>query len=144
MHIAGMSLSNTISAPDDLGVQRSRKAVDDWVQKADLQLDGGEAPNQAVPDESVIRIKDQRYWLYAAINPDTNEFLHIRLFATYTTALTKVFLGEFREKHAVNDDVFLVDDADWVKTALQEQGPDFRHELHGNRNSIERVFRKEK
>jgi putative transposase len=44
MHVAGLSLSNTISILDNLGVQRSRKAVHDWVRKADLQPDGGESP----------------------------------------------------------------------------------------------------
>ncbi|SDK11179.1 Transposase (or an inactivated derivative) [Halovenus aranensis] len=139
MHVAGLSLSNTISALDNLGVQRSRKAVHDWVQKADLQPDGGAAPNQVALDESVIRINDQQYWLYAAVDPETNIFLHIRLFSTYTTGLTEIFLHELREKHDV-DAVFLVDDADWLQTALQRHGLDFRYELHGNRNSIERVF----
>ena len=31
MHMAGLSLSNTISILDDLGIQRSREAVHDWV-----------------------------------------------------------------------------------------------------------------
>ena len=74
MHMAGLSLSNTISVLDKLGVQRSRKAVHDWVQKADLQPDGGETPNKVALEESVIRINDQQYWLYAAVDPDTNNF----------------------------------------------------------------------
>jgi len=61
MHVAELSLSNTIPILDRLGVQRSRKAVHDWVQKADLQSDGGEDPNQIALDESVIRINDQQY-----------------------------------------------------------------------------------
>ncbi|GAB7011178.1 hypothetical protein JCM31271_31210 [Halorubrum trueperi] len=36
-HVAGLSLSNTVSLLESLGVERSRKAVHDWVQKADLQ-----------------------------------------------------------------------------------------------------------
>ena len=31
MHLAGLSLSNTTSVLEELGVQRSRKAVHDWV-----------------------------------------------------------------------------------------------------------------
>jgi len=54
--------------------------------------------------------------------------------------LTEIFLGELREKHDVDDAIFLVDDADWLKTSLQRHGLDFRYELHGNRNSVERVF----
>jgi len=144
MHVAGLSLSNTVSILDELGVQRSRKAVHDWVQKAELQPDGGESPNQVALDESMIRINDQQYWLYAAVDPETKTFLHIRLFSTYTTGLTEIFLRELREKHNVDDAVFLVDDADWLQTALQRHGLDFRYERHGNRNSVERVFREVK
>jgi len=60
MHVAGLSLSNTISIINNLGIQRSRKAVHDWVQKADLQPDSGEAPSQVALDESVIRINGQQ------------------------------------------------------------------------------------
>jgi len=54
MHVAVLSLSNTISILDNLGVQRSRKAVHDWVQKADLQPVSGKSPNQIAVDETVI------------------------------------------------------------------------------------------
>jgi transposase-like protein len=141
MHVARLSLSNTVLILDELGVERSRKAIHDWVQKADLQPDTGASPNQVALDESVIRINDQQYWLYAAVDPETNIFLHIRLFSTYTTALTEIFLRELRRKCDVDDAVFLVDDADWLQTALQRHGLDFRYERHGNRNSVERVFR---
>jgi putative transposase len=63
IHLAGLSLSNTVSVLDELGVKRSRKAVHDWIQKAELQPDGGKAPNQVALAESVIRINDQQYWL---------------------------------------------------------------------------------
>jgi len=144
MHVAGLSLSNTISVLDNLGVQHSRKAVHDWVQKAYLHPDRGENLNQVALDESVIRINDQQYWLYITVDPDTNKFLHIRLFTTYATALTEIFPGELREKHDVDDAVFLVDDADWLRTALQRHGLDFRYEKCGNRNSVKRVFQEVK
>jgi len=80
MHVAGLSLSNTISILEMLGVERSRTAVHNWVHKADLQPDGGASPNHVALDETVIRIDDQQYWLYAAIDPETNTFLHILLY----------------------------------------------------------------
>ena len=61
MHLAELSLSNTISVLERLGVKRSRKAVHDWVQKADLQPTSGKTPNQVAVDETVIRIDDQQY-----------------------------------------------------------------------------------
>jgi len=38
LHLAGLSLSNTIRELKNFGVKRSRKAVHDWVQEADLQV----------------------------------------------------------------------------------------------------------
>lgn len=58
--------------------------------------------------------------------------------------LTPTLGAQYREKYDVDDAVFLVDDADWLKTALQRHGLNFRYELHGNRNSVERVFREVK
>jgi putative transposase len=144
MHVAGLSLSNTISILDNLGVQRSRKAVHDWVQKADLQPVSGKSPNQIAVDETVIRINDQQFWLYAAANPETNEILHLRLFSTTTTALTEIFLKELRQKHDVETAVFLVDGAKHLQAALQRAGLRFQTERHGNRNAIERIFREVK
>ena len=54
IHLAGLSLSNTISALDSLGVKWSRKAVHDRVQKADLQPTSGKTPTRVAVDETVI------------------------------------------------------------------------------------------
>ena len=37
LHLSGSLLSNIILELEKFGVERSRKAVQDWVQKADLQ-----------------------------------------------------------------------------------------------------------
>ncbi|MDT3434239.1 IS6 family transposase [Haloarcula sp. 1CSR25-25] len=140
-HVAGLSLSNTVELLDSLGVQRSRKAVHDWVQKADLQPESGKSPNQVALDETVIRINDQQFWLYAAADPQSNELLHVRLFATTTTTLTELFLRELRQKHDVETAVFLVDGAQHLQIALQRAGLRFQMCRHGNRNAVERIFR---
>ena len=67
--VAGLSLSNTVDLLDALGVHRSRKAVHDWVQKAEIQPELGRPPNQIALDETVIRINDQQFWLYTAADP---------------------------------------------------------------------------
>ena len=140
-HLAGLSLSNTVDLLEALGVQRSRKAIHDWVQKADLQPDSGRSPNQVALDETVIRINDQQFWLYAAGDPATNELLHVRLSSTTTTALTEIFLRELQQKHDVDTAVFLVDGAQHLQTALQRSGLRFQISRHGNRNAVERIFR---
>jgi len=121
-HVAGLSLSNTVELLDCLGVQRSRKAIHDWAQKADLQPESGKSPNQIALDETVIRINDQQFWLYAAADPPSNELLYVRLFATTTTTLTEIFLRELRQKHDVETAAFLVDGAQPLQTALQRAG----------------------
>ena len=141
LHLAGLSLSNTVSELDTFDVERSRKAVHDWVQKADLRPADDAAPDQIALDETAIRINGQQYWLYAAVDPDTNRFLHIRLFSTTTTALTQRFLRELREKHDVSDAVFLVDYATHLEAALQRAGLRFQTVRRGNRNAVERLFR---
>ncbi|WP_058991642.1 IS6 family transposase [Haloarcula sp. CBA1127] len=139
-HVAGLSLPNTVKSLEDLGVQHSRKAINDWVQKADLQPELGKSPNQIALDETVIRINDQQFWLYAA-DPQSNELLHVRLFATTTTTLTEISLRELRQKHNVETAVFLVDGAQHLQTALQRAGLRFRMCRHRNRNAIEWIFR---
>ncbi|ELY97811.1 transposase [Natrialba aegyptia DSM 13077] len=52
------------------------------------------------------------------------------------------FLRELREKHDVDEAVFLVDRAHHLATALQRAGLRFRLERHGNRNTVERILGK--
>ena len=140
-HLAGLSLSNTVMLLDDLGVERSRVAVHNWVQKADLQPAGGQDPDRVAVDQKAIRINDQQYWLYAAVDPDTNRILHSRLFPTYTIPIAREFLTELAEKHDIADAVFLVDDANDLIGALRRENYSYRVQIHGDRNAVERVFR---
>jgi transposase-like protein len=144
LHLAGLSLSNTISILDTLGVDRCRSTVHNWVQKADLQPTDGADPDHVAVDETVIQLNDERYWLYAAVDPATNRLLHVRLFPTRTLALTEMFLAELREKHLVDDATFLVDGAPWLQAACHRHGLRFQHVTHGNRNAVERIFREVK
>ena len=89
----------------------------------------------------MIRLNDEQYWLYAAVDPETNELLHMKLEPTTTKVLAHSFLTELSEKHDVSDAVFLVDGSHSLQDACQRHGFDFRCEKHGNRNAVERVFR---
>jgi transposase-like protein len=72
-------------------------------------------------NEIVIQVDDQRFWLYPAIDPETNAFPHVRLFPTRTTVLTNLILREHREKHDVKDSHILIDGTPWLKAALFEE-----------------------
>ena len=86
-------------------------------------------------------MNDERRWLYAAVNPETNEFLYVRLFPTRTTQLTVLFLRELQQHVPVTQATILVDDAHHLKAALSRLGLRFQMRRYGNRNAVERVFR---
>lgn len=140
-HLAGLSLSNTVILLDDFGIKRSRTAIHNWVQKAELELESGLSPDHVAVDQTAIRVNDEQYWLYAAVDPETNQFLHVRLFPTYTIPIGKEFLAELLEKHDVAEAVFLIDDARDLEGALRRTGLAYRVEIHGQRTLIERLFR---
>ena len=55
-----------------------------------------------------------------------------------------MYLFELREKHQVDDAVFLVDGVPWLQAACHRHRLRFQHVTHGNRNAVERVFREVK
>ncbi|MFC7043028.1 IS6 family transposase [Halonotius sp. GCM10025705] len=140
-HLAGLSLSNTVYILEVFGVERARCTVHNWVHKADLQPESGRCPDHVAVDETVIQLNDEQYWLYAAVDPETNELLHTKLESTTTKVLAHSFLAELSEKHDVSDAVFLIDGSHSLQAACQRHGFDFRHEKHENWNAVERVFR---
>ena len=72
LHLALLSLSNTVSILDIFGVKRARSTVHNWVHEADLQPQDGQRPDHVAVDETVIRLNDEQYWLYTAVDPETN------------------------------------------------------------------------
>ena len=48
---------------------------------------------------------------------------------------------ELIERHQLEDTEFLVDGAPWLHAALTHYGYEFRHETHGRKNAIERIFK---
>jgi len=141
LHLAGLSLSNTVSILELFGVNRARSTVHSWVHKADLQPESGQNPDHVAVDETVIRLNDEQYWLYAAVDPDTNELLYTTLEPTTNSVLAQAFFTELHEKYDVEDAVVLIDGSHSLKDACRRHSLDFRYEKHGNRNSVERVFR---
>lgn len=140
LHLGGLSLADTVAVLDSFGVSRARSTVHNWVQKADLEPRGGRDPAKIALDETVVKVNNDRYWLVAAVNPETNVILHVQLYPSRNTALTKMFLRELQEKHAIDDAEFFVDGAPWLHAGLFELGMHFRHETFGERNPVERVF----
>jgi len=144
LHLAGISLSNTVSVLEIFGVERARSTVHNWVHKAELQPESDQNPDHVAVDETVIQLNGEQYWLYAAVDPQTNELLYTKLEPTTNKVIAHGFFAELREKHDVDDAVFLIDGSHSLKDACRRHSLDFRYEKHGNRNSVERVFREVK
>jgi putative transposase len=85
-------------------------------------------------------VNGERRWLYTAVDPETNKFLHVRLFPTRTTQLTVLFLRELQQIVPVTQATILVDNAHHLKAALSRLGLRFQIRRRGNRNAAERVF----
>jgi transposase-like protein len=94
LHLGGLSLSNTISVLDSFGFTRARSTVHNWVQKADLEPAAGRDPDMIALDETVVKVEGERFWVYSAVDADTNGILHLKLYPTRNLALTKMFLRE--------------------------------------------------
>ena len=139
-HLAGMSTRDASQFLEELGVNRSHVAIHNWVHKADLQPVSTVTADQLAVDEKVIRINGNDYWLYGAVDPETNEILHFRLFPVTTKQTTRWFLTELHRRYQLDGVEFLVDDADYLVNVLDEDGYRFQMIPHGNRNAIERVF----
>ena len=144
LHLAGLSLSNTKQIVETLGVERSRTAVHNWVKKADRTPAVDETPRETALDETVIGVDGHRQWLFAAVDPATNDILHARLFQARTTERTLLFLRELDAAYALDQGTFLIDSAQSLRSALARLGLRFQTLRHGNRNSAERVFREVK
>ena len=140
LHLDGLSLPNTRQALERVGVECSRTAIHTRVQQAELQPNNTASPDQIAVDETAICANGQPHWLFAAVELETNRFLHVRLLQTRTTQLTVLFLRKLREKQQVPEITFLVDGAHHLKAALGRLGLRFRVSHHGNGNSVKRVF----
>ena len=60
LHLAGLSLWDTVSILERMGVNRHRTTVHRWVQKADLQPADGVNPDHVALDETVIQLNSER------------------------------------------------------------------------------------
>jgi len=86
------------------------------------QTEYGRCPDHIAIDETVIQLNDEQYWLYAAVDPKTNELLHTKLESTTTKVLVHSFLTELSEKHDVSDAVFLVDSSHSLQAGVNATG----------------------
>ncbi len=56
----------------------------------------------------MIQLRPEHYWLYAAVDPETNEFTHTRLFTSRNEGVISISLSGLTEKYDIKNTVFLV------------------------------------
>ncbi|WP_241658400.1 hypothetical protein [Halorubrum sp. BOL3-1] len=88
----------------------------------------------------MIRLHGQKFWLYGAVDPYTNEILNLSPYPTATKQTTRWFLTDLHRRYQLNDVEFLVDDADYLGPVLAEDDYRFRVIRHEDRNATERIF----
>jgi hypothetical protein len=125
-HLTGMSLREVSKFLEQYGIKRSHVAIHNWVNKADLQPISTVSEDQLAVDEKMSRLHGQQFWLYGAVDPQTNEILHISLYPTANKQTTRWFLTELHRRYQLDDVEFLVDDADYLGPVLAEDGYRFQ------------------
>jgi putative transposase len=95
-------------------------------------LDSDTEPNHIAVDETVIQLDDERWWLYAAVDPTTNDFIHVRLFSTRITQVTGLSQREFLRRQSLDDAMILVDNAQHLTAALSGLSLRFQTCRHRN------------
>lgn len=81
----------------EIGVDQTQSMIHNWIQKAELQPTNGIQPDHVSIDETVIHLNDQRYWLDAAINPETGKYECTALFDTNHSVYYEVSERTYRE-----------------------------------------------
>lgn len=79
------------------------------MQKADYSRDGGRSLNHVAVNETVMRLDRHHYWLFAAVDPGSNEFLYVKLFPARNRVTTTQFFRELQDGPDPVDAMFVVD-----------------------------------
>jgi transposase-like protein len=127
LHLAELLLSNTVPILDVFGAGQVRSPYT-WFHKADLQPEEGRDPDHDAVYETVIRLNCEQCWLYAAVDPKISELLHTKLETTTNKVISHSFFVELREKHDVNNAVFLIDGSLSLKNTCSRHCLDLRYE----------------
>jgi putative transposase len=122
----------------------SRESVRIWVHRfSSLFRPSRRVRRLVAVDETVLKVKGQICYLWAAIDVDTNEIL--ALYASRGRGIPSAI--EFLRKvldSCEGKPVIVVDRGPWYRWALDRLGITYFHETFGNRNRIERLFREMK
>ena len=72
-------------------------------------------------DETCVKVNGLEYWVYAALDVDGNEILSMRVYPSRNVLAAEQFIREVL-KYCDGKPTFIVDNAPWLKQALEELG----------------------
>jgi putative transposase len=72
-------------------------------------------------DEACVKVNGLEYWVYAALDADGNEILSMRVYPSRNGLAAEQFICEVL-KYCDGKPTFIVDNAPWLKQALEEMG----------------------
>jgi len=129
----GMAVSNMDSV--------SHEAVRLWYKRLGMDFTGPERKERRAiaMDETKLKIEDQWYYLWAAIDLDSKEILAILLSRGRACMDTLIFLRKIL-RYCSNKPTFYVDGGPWYRWPLSGLGIPFKRETFGNRAPIEQWF----
>jgi len=134
-YLTVVSVSNTKQRFEIFGVGQSHNRG----SKADQRRDTGLHRRR----RDGIQIKNERRWLYAAVDHKPDEFPHIRLFSTETQH-SVWFPRKLRRVVPLTDVAILADSAHRLEPATSQPGCRFRVSYHGDWSTVGRIFKEAK
>lgn len=72
LHLAELSLPNTVSILYKFDAEPARSTVHNWIHKADLQPENECSSDHVAADETVIRTDDKQYFRNSSVDTETN------------------------------------------------------------------------
>ncbi len=142
LFIAGLSLRDLSERLCLTGA--SRESVRIWVHRfSSLFKPSKRARRLVAVDETVLKVKGQICYLWAAIDVDTNEILAVYASRGRGIPSAIKFLRKVLDS-CEGKPVIVVDRGPWYRWALDRLGMTYFQETFGNRNRIERWFREMK
>ena len=78
-------------------------------------------------DETVVKARKKKYYVYSAVDVERNELVLMRVYTTRNYLTAKSFVKEVLE-YCENKPKFIIDKAPWLINALKILGLEFEHQ----------------
>ncbi len=108
----------------------SKTSVWNWIKKFEEKLPittERKQRNLIAIDETVVKARKKRYYVYSAVDVERNELVLMRVYTTRNYLTTKSFIKEVLE-YCENKPKFVIDKAPWLIDALKSLNLEFEHQ----------------